>query len=240
MLRSFGVIALFLLGSSCLRGQGTGASKCAAQVEFAPKLVENPNRIVTFRCEEATVMDLIESVGRQTRIPIGLVLDARHELPFHTRRKFNLDSVDAESALNTSIRGTGYELTREGDVLVITPGIVSDRERDLLALRLVDFRAPSNSTMFELGLQLDMWLRAATNPLPGYNLSHMGSTNEERFAFANIPSATTEEVADRIVQLGSKGMWTLTMLAGEAGGKAVDTIEVEPYQHYSNRPVLGH
>jgi hypothetical protein len=92
--------------------------------------------------------------------------------------------------------------------------------------------------MFDLGLDLNMWLRNATNPMTFYNLSHPSSNNEEQFTFAEIPSATAPEIANRIVQLGSKGMWVLRLNAGEADGRPIDTLEIEPYQHYSNGPVI--
>jgi hypothetical protein len=240
MLRPFLAIILFLLLPDYSLGQGAIAPRCAAQSEFAPKLVGNPNRVVTFRCSQGTPLDLIESTGRQARIPIGLVLDARQEAIFHTKRQFDLREVDAASALREAIRGTDYELKRQGesDVLVIVPVTLTSRQRDLLALRLPDFKASSGLTIFELGLQLNMWLRDATNPMPGYSLSHMSSTNEEPVIFAEVPSATAEEIANRIVQLGSKGMWVLRLNAGEANGRPIDTVEIEPYQHYSNRPVV--
>ncbi|MBB5338442.1 hypothetical protein [Tunturiibacter gelidoferens] len=237
MLSQLVATALFLLGSGCSQGQSAIASKCAPQPEFAPKLVDNPNRVVTFRCQ-GTALDLIESAGRQARIPIGLVLDARQEIIFHTKRQFDLIGADAASALREAIRETGYELKQEGDVLVIVPVTLTDRQRNLLALRLTNFKTLPGSTMFDLGLHLNMWLRDATNPMTGYNLSHPSSNNEEQFTFAEIPSATTQEIANRIVQLGSKGMWVLRLNAGEADGRQIDTLEIEPYQHHSNRPVV--
>jgi hypothetical protein len=129
MLRTFFATVLVLLGSDCSRGQGPVASKCAPQPEFAPKLVENPNRVVTFRCNQGTALDLIESTGRQARIPIGLVLDNRQEILFHTKRQFDLTGADAASALREAIRKTGYELKQEGDVLVIVPVTLTARQR---------------------------------------------------------------------------------------------------------------
>jgi hypothetical protein len=238
MLRPFFATVLFLLGSGCLRGQSAIASKFATQSEFAPQLVDNPNRLVTFRCNQGTALDLIESAGRQARIPIGLVLDARQETRFHAKRRFDLIEADAASALREAIRKTGYELKQEGDVLVIVPVTLTDRQRNLLALRLTNFKTSPGSTMFDLGLQLNMWLRAAANPASGYNLSHLSSTNEEQFTIAEIPSATAQEIANRIVRLGSRGMWVLRINAGEADGRPIDTLEIEPYQHYSNKPVV--
>jgi hypothetical protein len=90
--------------------------------------------------------------------------------------------------------------------------------------------------MVMLGAELTMWIRAEVDHETGFFGSILGSTNDERFTLGAIPVATTEELANRIVSLGSKGMWILTMDAFERNGEWTDGVEMEPYQHYSNLP----
>ncbi len=54
--------------------------------------------------------------------------------------------------------------------------------------------------------------------------------------FCAMPPSTTEEIANRIVSLGSKGMWILTMDGFDRTGEWTDGVEIEPYQHNSNLP----
>ena len=90
--------------------------------------------------------------------------------------------------------------------------------------------------MVELGAALTMWIRMEVDHENGFGGSILGSTNDERFTLGAIPAATTEELANRIVSLGSKGMWVLTMDAFELEGERTDGVEIKPYQHYSNLP----
>jgi hypothetical protein len=63
--------------------------------------------------------------------------------------------------------------------------------------------------------------------------------NEERFTFESAPAATTEEIADAIVSLGSKGMWVFKADASSPSGILTDQVVIEPYQHYSNAQSAG-
>jgi hypothetical protein len=223
--------------SGYLHGQPSAMYNYEAQVEFEPKLVDNPNRLVTFECNACSATELVESAGRQTRLPIGLVLRSREESAFDAKRSFHLVGVEAKSALLAATQVIGYGLIQKENVLLIVPNDLDREEQKLLEVPVVNFKTVPNSTMLELGLALNMWMQAAIDPQPGYNLSHAGSMNDERFTFANVPSATTEEIANRIVQLGSGGMWILRMNAAKATGIPIVTLNVQPYQHYSNKPV---
>jgi hypothetical protein len=81
-----------------------------------------------------------------------------------------------------------------------------------------------------------MWIRAAVDHETGFGGSILGSTNDERFTLGAIPVATTEELANRIVSQGSRGLWILRMDAFARDGEWTDDVEIEPYQHYSNLP----
>lgn len=231
------VIVVAGLISGYLHARPSATYSCEAQTEFEPKLIENPNRLVTFECNACSATELVESTGRQTRLPIGLVLRSRQKSAFDAKRSFHLVGVEAKSALLTATQGIGYGLIQNGNVLLIVPDDLDREEQKLLEVPLVNFKTAPNSTMLELGLALNMWMLDAIDPQPGYNLSHLGSMNDERFTVANVPSATTEEIANCIVQLGSGGIWILRMNAAKATGIPIVTLDVQPYQHYSNKPV---
>jgi len=80
------------------------------------------------------------------------------------------------------------------------------------------------------------WMWAATDPILGWGSSITGSINDERFTLEKMPSATTEEIANKIVSQGSKGMWILRTAPYDTHKPSDDQVWIEPYQHYSNRP----
>jgi hypothetical protein len=200
----------------------------------------NTNAVVTFKSDHATPLQLIQATGRQTRVPIGVVLGKDPALLSKTSRSYNLENVDAKSALLEAIAGTGYSLNESNNVLVLIAGDLNPRQRMVLDHVYEDFEAGPDRTMVMLGGQLTMWMQAELDHVPGFGGSILYSPDDERFTLGDIRLATTEELANRIVSLGSKGMWTLTTDAFQRDGEWTDSVKIEPYQHYSNSPDTGH
>lgn len=206
--------------------------------EFAPAIVSNSDSKVTFKCNHATPMDLIRAVGVQTRTPIGIVLGQDSGILSKAGRPYDLEKVDVRRALLEAIEDTGYTLKEEDHVMVLMAGDLTSRQWDVLTYPYPDFTPGTNCTMVELGVSLTMWMEASMNPNVGFGGSIGGSTNDERFTVKEIAWATTEQIANRIVSLGSKGMWTLNVDPFPTSGALTDQIVIEPYQHYSNRPTV--
>jgi hypothetical protein len=221
-------------------GQSIAAQGCVEEREFAPVVVENSDAKVTFKCKEVTPLDLIRATAFQTRIPIGLAMGRDRSVLEETKRSFDLHGVDTRSALLDALRDTDYTIKEENGVLVLTAGDMTARQTDLLTHQYSDFKSESNSTMVELGAGLTMWMRAAIDPQGGFGASIGGATNDERFSLKAIPWATTEEIANRIASLGSKGMWIFRADAYPPSGTSTDQIVIEPYQHHSNKVDTGH
>ena len=153
-----------------------------------------------------------------------------------TRRTYNLEQVDTRSALLEAIAGTGYSLKASNGVFVLIAGDLTSRQQQVLDHEYPDFKSEPHQTMVELGVQLTMWMLAEIDGVTGFAGSILGATNDERFTFGAMAPSTTEEIANRIVSLGSKGMWILTMDAFDRTGEWTDGVEIKPYQHYSNLP----
>jgi hypothetical protein len=202
--------------------------------ELKPVLVANPEGRVTFQCEHATPLDLVHAIGRQTRHPIGIVVGRDAKALSRTARRYDVQKVDGWSALQIAVEGTGYSLQPEHGVWELIAGDLTPRQSGVLLLRLTDFRSGPNATMVFLGVQLVMWIGAALHPESGYAGSILGSTNDEVFTIAPIASTTVEELADRIVSMGSKGMWILRLGSDDPSAPGDDAIEIDPYQHYPN------
>ncbi len=238
MWRVAAALVLAGCGVISLNAQTSQTRGCLAREEYAPVLVSNPGSKVTFRCDRASPLDLIRSVGRQSRRPIGVVLGrdpSRLSRPSHS---YDVENVDARVALRKAIEGTGYTLKEENHVLVLTAGDLSPRQKDLLFHRYADFVPGKNQTMFELGFFLSISMRQAVDPKPGYAANILSSLNDERFTLEATFPATTEGIANRIVSLGSKGMWIFRVDPTAPPANWTDEVSVEPYQHYSNRPIV--
>lgn len=230
------IVVLAGCGAVCLSAQGDETQGCATRGEYAPVVVGNPGSKVTFKCDRTTPLDLVRAVGRQARIPIGVVLGEDPSGLSKSIRSFDLEKVDARFALLKAIEDTGYSLKEENQVIVLIAGDLTPRQRSLLAHRYSGLKPGPSKTMIELGFDLTMWMRAAIDPSKGFGASISTSANEEQFTLEGISAATTEEIADKIVSLGSKGMWIFRTNASPTSGALTDQVVIEPYQHYSNRP----
>lgn len=234
MLRVLAISLLFSLSCGCLRAQNIQSDGCKTTARFAPDIVSNPSATVTFKCTHAAPLDLIRATGRQTRIPIGLVLGLDPSMLEKPQRYYDLEGVTAQNALTEAIRDTGYSLREEDGVLVLIAGDLTPRQTSLLYLQYANFQA--SGSMVVMAANLTGWMWTATHPVSGYGGSILGSTNDERFTLKEMQSATTEEIANKIVSQGSKGMWILRTAPSNTHNPSDDRVEVEPYQHYSNRP----
>lgn len=230
------------IGFLSLWGQVINTSKCLPHGEYAPVLVENPRRVVTFKCDHATPLDLIHAVGFQTRTPIGIAVGGDPDALSKDTHSYDLEDADVRSALMKAIEGTGYSVREEDQVMVLLAGDLSSRQKELLDhVYPVAFRSVEKDTMIGFGMELTRRLQAVTHPQDGYAGSVSTSTNEERFVFDIPAGATTEEIANRIVSQGSKGIWVLRVSPHPAADKTdpSDQVVIEPYQHYSNRAFLS-
>ena len=212
--------------------------RCAATLEYDPVLVPNTGSRVTYVCAAATRLEVIQAVGRQTRLAIGVILGRDTRSLLRQRRAYDLESMDGRQALSAAIRGTGYTLRERDGVIVLRAGDLSRRQRSLLHNRYVEFRANPGDTLTGMGQSLTMSLQVAAGARGGFALGGLGSTNDEGFTLPPLPRASTEELADRIVQLGPHGLWIFRASPGRPRGEPTDTVPIESYQHYANRPQI--
>jgi hypothetical protein len=216
--------------------QSRESQGCSVGSQFEPTVVSNLKAEVTVVCRDATGLELIESIGHQTRIPIGVVLGKDPDLLAKTRRNYRLFNVGAKSALLEAVTGTGYTVGESDAGFLITAGDLTSRQSEVLGQKLLDFGARSNATMVELGSQLTMWLQSAVDHPQGFGGGILYSTNDERFTLQALPPLTVQQIADGIVSLGSKGIWILTTDPVQRTSEWTDAVKIEPYQHYSNLP----
>lgn len=227
---------LWLLFGCLAHGQRRG---CEAGPEYDPVLVANPGFRVTFVCPKATRLEFVQAVGRQTRVPIGVVIGRDARVLLQQRRRYAMRDVDVRTALREAIQGSGYTLRLQDDVFLLVAGDLSRRQRGLLEHRYADFTTNPGDSLSGMGQVLTMWMRIAAGARTGFLLGGLSSTNEEGFTLPAAPLASTEEIANQIVRLGPHGMWIFRAGAAPSCGEPLDTVDVESYQHYSNQPTIS-
>lgn len=208
---------------------------CLTEPGYEPEVLDNPGSRVTFQCA-GTPLDLIEAAGRQTRIPIGVVLGRDAEALSGPVRSYNVVNARFRSALKAAIRGSGFKLKNDGGVFVIVARDLTPRQKKLLYHRYSQIKCAANSTLVGMGADLTMWMLAAEDKNRGSGWDILSSMNDERFTLPDMAGETTREIADRMVSLGSRGIWIFRAGPDHLSKESFGEVRMEPYRHYSNRP----
>lgn len=144
----FAYICLAIASFIPVSYQANAVSRCLPEPEFAPTIIENADHWVSFKCEDASPLDVIRAVGFQTRVPIGVVRGKDLDKLSRARHSFDLERVDAKAALWTAIDGTGYSIKDEDGVLVVVAGDMAPYQRTLLEHNFTDFHRRPTTRWF--------------------------------------------------------------------------------------------
>jgi hypothetical protein len=209
----------------------TFLSAAVFQDAIAPsRPVDSP--LVTFVGKDASSLEAIVSVGIQSRSPIGIIFGKQRDILCAPRHPIEIKQSTSFKAVETAVENTGYRVKEEGGVIVIAAPDLTAEQKRLLTFRYSDFPELNNTTMAYLGAQLTGWMRMEAEHVPGYMSNTLSSTNAERVSLKSAQNASTEEIANRIVSLGSKGVWTFraTTFPSPDSSAVGATIEVFSYE----------
>ena len=233
------LFAMWALSMMCepVPAQPHLSETCTAAMEYDPILVLNDRQTVTLRCRAATAMEVIEAAGRQTRAAVGVVTGVDRDRLTRARRSYDLQDAPLRMALQEALRDTGYRMIEEEGVIVLKADDINARQMQLLHHVYPEFKTNRREQMAFLGQHLTMWMRSLVTPACGFAGGGLSSTNELAFVLPTQEGKSTEQIANAIVELGPKGMWVFEADPGPPDGCSKDSIRIESYQHYSNRPL---
>lgn len=184
---------------------------------------------VTFERAEASPLNAIAAVGLQTHTPIGIVFGQHKETLCDKKHSFSFKDQTPRDALVRAVAGTGYSVRERSGVFVITAPGIPNRQRKLLKHRYRIFNAEEEMTMAELGAQLTGWMWVEVEGAKGYGGSIMSSPSAEQLKLGVMKFASTEEIANRIVSLGSKGIWLFRPNNSKASSPMGESITTYSY-----------
>lgn len=232
---SIGFISAYLTTSSAQ----TNHSNSSPQQSLAPLIVKNGSDHVTFLEAHAPPLDLIRAIGLQTRLPIGVVLEADDRVMTATRHNYSLKQVEAEVAIAEALRHSPYSMKVMDGVVVLAPTHLTSSERAVLGQAVHNFGPFANGSMEDLGSELNRALESKSDGTGGVISSIPGPSSEERYGFSVPDGASAVAIANRIVSLGSKGLWCFKMAPLTGSDTRRVNIQVMPYQHYTNKVPAG-
>ena len=185
---------------------------------------------VSFTAHDASPTDLITAITRQSCTPIGIV-PGRDTKALSRKRSFDLKSVPVVNALDDAVVDAGYRVVQERDVYVLIAKDATAQQLDLLHHHFEEYPA-QEGVLPELGSTLWGWMGTVVDPATGYGGSILHSSDDEHLRLPVMHDASIEEIANRIVTLGSKGMWEAEIAAEGQLTRSNVGIEFTSYQHY--------
>ena len=150
----------------------------------------------------------LTKLGNDRRIPIGIVLEKGnpHQL-CEENRQVSIRDRPISKLVNELLARSNYVWSVNNGVIVIRPAHVTDEVNRVLSIKFDSFGG-GQTTMQGLGILLSTWVNWRLHPeAKGYLGDILSSPDADQFPHFEVRDATVEQTLNKIVSLGSKGMW---------------------------------
>jgi hypothetical protein len=165
-------------------------------------------KATTYQGGESTPLRAILGIALADRIPLGIVFGPR-QLLCGEQRDYNFKGLSPQEALLQTVHGTGYRLDTEDGILNLFAPDLTEHEGKVLSYQFRSFPNITDNMAF-FGATLSGWISVSIDGGQGYGVSLMGSGNEEKLALPQQTDKTAIQIANAVVQMGSRGIWTLS------------------------------
>ena len=157
---------------------------------------------------DTSILRALTNLGNHRRIPIGIVLETGnpHQL-CEENRQFTIRDRPISDFLDELLAHSNYIWSVKDGVIAIRPAHVTDQQNRVLNIRFDKFGGMP-TTMQGLGIVLSTWIYSELHPEDhGYVGDILASLDAEQFPHFEVRDASVEQILNKIVSLGSKGMW---------------------------------
>ena len=157
---------------------------------------------------DTTILLALSKFGSEMHIPIGIVLETNkpHQLCEENRQVTIRDRPISEF-IDELLAHSNYAWSVNDGVIVIRPVHVTDQLTRVLSIKFDRFGG-IQTTMQGLGSVLDTWVYSRLHPeAKGYAGDILSSLDADQFPHFEVRDASVEQILNKIVSLGSKGMW---------------------------------
>lgn len=157
---------------------------------------------------DTSIMRALTNLGNDRRIPIGIVLETGnpHQL-CEDNRQVTIRDRPISDFIDELLAHSNYAWSVNNGVIVIRPAHVTDQLNRVLSIKFDRFGG-IQTTMQGLGIVLNTWVYSRLHPeAKGYGGDILSSLDADQFPHFEVRDASVEQILNKIVSLGSKGMW---------------------------------
>ncbi len=186
---------------------------------------------------KSTPFRAIINIALADRIPIGIVFGVKQTL-CDQEQAYNFTGMSTLQALRRATEGTGYNLISTGGVYELWAPDITQREREVSIFKFSRFSAPP-TTVAELGERVTGYVSTVIEGAGGFFLETIGNTSDEIVTTPVMTDLTGPQIADQIVNLGSKGIWMMSAAHSDTEAKPGSTL-FRIFSYHDSATTLQH
>lgn len=195
----------------------------------------DPQKRIVSISVDASILAAVVKLGSESHVPLGIVLGAgKPEKLCEEHKRFTLQSRPMSEFLDSLLAQSDYVWVLESGVIVIRPDHLSHQISQVLSMKFDRFGG-MQTTMQGLGVILSGWIYSQLHPGAGVAGDILSSPDAQQFPEFKVQDASVEQILNRIVSLGDKGMWLLQM---RQGSDHKSDIDLHTYSYKDDAHVL--
>ncbi len=158
----------------------------------------------------ATPLELVEEIGLQTRVPIGIIPGQDANALCKSKSTFIFLGDDPRDALDAIAQQAHFTLSQADGVFLLTAPDVTAHQRDVLNHRFRIYRAGGKSIVQMISVQLSeaLWVAFTKPATVGYGGSIYHSAGAPRISLPPIlHNVTAQDIATLVVKSSPGGIY---------------------------------
>lgn len=183
-----------------------------------------------FIAAKRTPLEALVAIALQTHAPMGIVFGKNQNALCENPRAFDIRNELPAEALTKIADLGGYSVTKRNNTLLVVPPDLYLWQVEVLEYRYDSFPAESGMTMAGLGARLYGSMCMSMGRVSGFAASTLHSATSQTFNTVAMSRASTEEIANSIVNLGDKGLWVLKSKVPEPKGVLDEELRIYSYR----------
>ena len=218
----------------------------------APAVPPAPAPALVNLSARATALATLGEIGRQTRVPIGILPGADPGALCRTKTTFVFLGEDPRSALDAMAQQLHYTLNQEDGVYLLTAQDVTQHQRDVLDHRFRVYRTGGRSTAQTISMRLSeaLWVALAKPVASGHGepvhhsvsahsvKAHSVHAHSDDARSVDAPkislppvlhNVTTQEIAGLVVKSGPGGIYLSRIQPSRMASAQDLTIQISSY-----------
>ncbi|MDQ6734052.1 MAG: hypothetical protein M3Z35_08045 [Nitrospirota bacterium] len=206
----------------------------ATTIQGHDSSVLDPTKQTVSISVDTPVLVALVKLGTETHTPMGIVLNAgKSEKLCEEHRHASVQDRPMSEFLRDILAQSNYAWTLEEGVIVIKPVHLTDQVSRVLNMKFDKFGG-MQMTMQARGVILTGWIYSRLHPGAGIAGDILSSPDAEQLSM-DVRNASVEQILNRIVSLGSKGIWFFQLRPDFEHNKDID---VHTYAYRDDAPVL--